>query len=205
MKTVLFVWRAGVNWIIAMNVFRLQDSLSATDSLELSRIQLTPPKRTRRRQDSLVVSGVAVWTSSDAAHYKIYLPIMSCYPISCSLFHSYADNYTDNYTTLRWQLHCTNELVSCHVLVTYHDILYNCHAHFVYRRFEICGRRCQDSLWPALVICSATSRPTWTQYDSTFLPTIAVCDSLYMLPFLWYGCLQCFDAVGWAAGRASGL
>ena len=60
MKTVLFVWLAGVNWIIAMNVFRLQDSLSATGSLELSRIQLTPPKRTRRRQDSLVVSGVAV-------------------------------------------------------------------------------------------------------------------------------------------------
>ena len=29
----------------------------------------------------------------------------------------------------------------------------------------------------------------------------------YCLPRLLYGCgcLQCFDAVGWAAGRASGL
>ena len=23
--------------------------------------------------------------------------------------------------------------------------------------------------------------------------------------FQWFECLQCFDAVGWAAGRASGL
>jgi len=36
---------------------------SVGDSLELSGIQFTPPKRTRHRQDSFVVSGVAVWIS----------------------------------------------------------------------------------------------------------------------------------------------
>jgi len=36
---------------------------SVGDSLELSGIQFTLPKRTRHRQDSFVVSGVAVWIS----------------------------------------------------------------------------------------------------------------------------------------------
>jgi len=52
------VWCAGVNWTIALNVFRLQ--ISVGDSIELSGIQFTPPKRTRHRQDSIVVSGLVV-------------------------------------------------------------------------------------------------------------------------------------------------
>ena len=36
---------------------------SVGDSLELSGIQFTPPKWTRHRQDSFVMSGVAVWIS----------------------------------------------------------------------------------------------------------------------------------------------
>ena len=55
------VWCACVNWTIATNVFGLHTSVG--DSLELSGIQFTPPKRTRHRQDSFVVSGVAVWIS----------------------------------------------------------------------------------------------------------------------------------------------
>jgi len=48
------VWCTGVNWTIALNVFKF----SVDDSLELSEIQFTPPKRTRHRQDIFVVSGV---------------------------------------------------------------------------------------------------------------------------------------------------
>ena len=55
-KTVLsascLTWRCEFD-IIAIGVFRLQFSVG--DSLELSGIQLTPPKRTRHRQDSFVV------------------------------------------------------------------------------------------------------------------------------------------------------
>ena len=50
------VWCTGVNWTIALNVFKF----SVDDSLELSEIQFTPPKRTRHRQDSFVVSGVVM-------------------------------------------------------------------------------------------------------------------------------------------------
>jgi len=46
------VWRGGVNWTIAIN--------TVGDSVQLSGIQFTPPKRTRHRQDRFVVSGVAV-------------------------------------------------------------------------------------------------------------------------------------------------
>ena len=45
-----------------LNAFRL-NFFSVSDSLKLSEIRLTQPKRTRHRQDSFVVSGVAVWTS----------------------------------------------------------------------------------------------------------------------------------------------
>jgi len=50
---------SGVNWTIALNVFS-DFKFSVGDTLELSGIQLAPPKRTRHRQDNLVVSGVAV-------------------------------------------------------------------------------------------------------------------------------------------------
>jgi len=56
------VWCAGVNWTIVLNVFRLQ-IFCRRHSLELSGIQFTPPERTRHRQDSFVVSDVAVWIS----------------------------------------------------------------------------------------------------------------------------------------------
>ena len=50
---------AGVNWKTALNVFR-DFKFSVGNSLELSAMQFTPSKRTRRSQDSFVVSGVAV-------------------------------------------------------------------------------------------------------------------------------------------------
>ena len=53
------VWRGGVNWTIAINVFRLK-KITVGDSLELPRIQFTPPKRMQHIQDIFVMSGVAV-------------------------------------------------------------------------------------------------------------------------------------------------
>jgi len=47
-----------VNWTIALDV--IDFNFFVGDSVELSGIQFTPPKRTRHRQDSFVVSGVAV-------------------------------------------------------------------------------------------------------------------------------------------------
>jgi len=38
---------------------------------------------------------------------------------------------------------------------------------------------------------------------SVYLFTLAHCIASQL--YLYYFCLQCFDAVGWAAGRASGL
>jgi len=49
------VWIGRRGRTIALSVFRFQNSL------ELSGIQFTPPKWTRQRQDSFIVSGVAVW------------------------------------------------------------------------------------------------------------------------------------------------
>jgi len=45
---------------------------SVGDSLELSRIQFTPPRQTRHRQDCSVASGVAVWIGSNSpvSQYK---------------------------------------------------------------------------------------------------------------------------------------
>ena len=43
------VRRGGVNWTVAINVIRLQ-IFCRLDSLELSGIQFTPPKRTRNRR-----------------------------------------------------------------------------------------------------------------------------------------------------------
>jgi len=37
------------------------------------------------------------------------------------------------------------------------------------------------------------------------LLTIVHVYKLYLLTYLHLACLQCFDAVGWVAGRASGL
>ena len=59
-KTVLSVsclWIGRLLWTCSNFNF------SVGDSLELSGIQVTPPKRTRHRQDSFVVCGVAVWIS----------------------------------------------------------------------------------------------------------------------------------------------
>ena len=53
------VWRSGVNWgqlLLTCSDFKS----SVGDSLELSGIQFTTPKRTRYRQDSFVVSGASV-------------------------------------------------------------------------------------------------------------------------------------------------
>ena len=52
------VWIGRLPWTRSDFIF------SAGDSLELSEIQFTPPKRTRHRQDSFVVSGEAVWIGS---------------------------------------------------------------------------------------------------------------------------------------------
>ena len=54
-KTNKLIWeRCSIFWLT---------DFSVGDSLELSGIQFTPPKRTRHRQDSFVVSGVAMWIS----------------------------------------------------------------------------------------------------------------------------------------------
>jgi len=50
------VWCAGVNLFDCSE--RVQTSVG--DSLELSGIPFTPPKRTQQRQDNFVVSGAAV-------------------------------------------------------------------------------------------------------------------------------------------------
>ena len=53
------------------------------------------------------------------------------------------------------------------------------------------------SVWSEVQTCIW---PSWCQCHSLSLASVK---SRLVLP-LWY-CLQCFDAVGWAAGRASGL
>ena len=50
-------------WIERLLLTCSDFTFSVGDSLELSDIQFKPPKRTRHRQHSLVVSGVAVWIS----------------------------------------------------------------------------------------------------------------------------------------------
>ena len=57
-SVVFGVWRAGMNWQLLLTCSDFKFSVG--DSLELSGITFTPPKRTRHRQDSFVVSGVAV-------------------------------------------------------------------------------------------------------------------------------------------------
>ena len=50
--------------VLSMMLLTCSDfKFSVGDSLELSGIQFTPPKRTRHRQHSFVVSGVAMWIS----------------------------------------------------------------------------------------------------------------------------------------------
>ena len=54
---------------------------SVGDSLELSGIQFTPPKRTRHRQDNFVVSGVAVWISlkgTDGVAWSVCVCLSVC-------------------------------------------------------------------------------------------------------------------------------
>ena len=48
------------------------------------------------------------------------------------------------------------------------------------------------------------STPPW-RYTNTFIVIIIIIISLYSLLVFIVDCLQCFDAVGWAAGRASGM
>ena len=56
---------------------------SVCDSLELSGIQFTLPKRTRHRQDSFVVSGVALWISFNWV--DLFRPVhVSSVPFICS-------------------------------------------------------------------------------------------------------------------------
>ena len=62
------VWCAGVNETIALNVFRLQIFCRRQSSVFGNIV--TPPKRTRHRQDSFVVSGVAVWISFNGTVHK---------------------------------------------------------------------------------------------------------------------------------------
>ena len=50
-----------VVWIGQLLITCSDFKFSISDSLELSGIQFTPPKRMRHRQDSFVMSGVAVW------------------------------------------------------------------------------------------------------------------------------------------------
>ena len=51
---------------------------------------------------------------------------------------------------------------------------------------------------------AGVDRPTIRQPTSTHVRTTSFSD---ILPLRRFGsaCLQCFDAIGWAAGRASGL
>ena len=68
-------------------------------------------------------------------------------------------------------------------------------------------------LAPSVVISRPTtaSRPSNPLNPSPLAPQIRLCwplcafvNYIYLLTYLLW-CLQCFDAVGWAAGRASGL
>ena len=70
----------------------------------------------------------------------------------------------------------------------------------------------QDPRWPGRRRLCLQQRPR-SQHNffvlfyvsSSVNSTIVILDILYMMNVCVYSCLQCFDAVGWAAGRASGL
>jgi len=70
----------------------------------------------------------------------------------------------------------------------------------------------QDPRWPGRRRLCLQQRPR-SQHNvfvlfyvsSSVNSTIVILDILYMMNVRVYSCLQCFDAVGWAAGRASGL
>ena len=73
------VWCAGVNWTIALNVFRLQMFCRSATVLSCRESNFTPPKRTRHcRQDSFVVSGVAVCVSLNRPTFQHCSWLTSC-------------------------------------------------------------------------------------------------------------------------------
>ena len=73
------VWCAGVNWTIAVNVFRLQMFCRSATVLSCRESNFTPPKRTRHcRQDSFVVSGVAVCVSFNRPTFQHCSWLTSC-------------------------------------------------------------------------------------------------------------------------------
>jgi len=96
-----------------------------------------------------------------------------------------------------WRLH-----------LSHHGVLWRWRLVEVYSATkDSATERCQATSSAARYLCFASSRfiSQWLSHSHCWALSVYVKTIVYYCKSVCASCLQCFDTVGWAAGRASGL